>query len=318
MKHYLHSQIFLICLLMINTLTSTANAQQHSTPVYHKTIKIDGITIFYREAGDSTKPTLLLLHGFPSSSHNFRTLIPLLKDDFHILAPDYPGFGFSDMPQMSDFDYTFDNYSRYIEKFLSLKGVEKCSMYLFDYGAPVGMRIIQRNPGILEHLVVQNGNIYAEGLSDILKGYRKNIDENTAASRALVYKAFELEYTMFEYLHGVSDPSKVAPESYQLDQLLMDRPGNKEIQYQLKYDYRFNIAEYPRWQETLRTLAPQTLVVWGENDPVFLKPGALALKKDIPSTEIHFYPTGHFALEEYGVEIAERIKVFLKRAYANK
>lgn len=308
MKHSLSFQRFLIFLFMISTLS--ANAKEY--PVYHRTIKVDGINIFYREAGDPSKPTLLLLHGFPSSSHNFRTLIPLLKDDFHLLAPDYPGFGFSDMPPMSAFDYTFDNYSRYIEKFLQLKGIQKCSMYFFDYGAPVGMRIIQRNPAILEHLIIQNGNLYAEGLSDILKSYRKNIDENTAASRAKVYQAFELEYTKFEYLHGVSDPSRIAPEGYQLDQLLMDRPGNKEIQYQLKYDYRFNIAEYPQWQQTLRKLAPKVLIVWGENDPVFLKPGALAFKKDMPESEIHFYPTGHFALEEYVVEIAERIRVFLK------
>jgi pimeloyl-ACP methyl ester carboxylesterase len=298
---------------MIHTLTGTANEPQTEYPIYHRTIKINGIDIFYREAGDPAKPTLLLLHGFPSSSHNFRNLIPLLKDDFHILAPDYPGFGFSDMPSMAEFEYTFENYALYIEKFLQQKGVIKCSFYLFDYGAPVGMRIIQRNPAILEHLIVQNGNIYQEGLSDILKNYKKNIDENTEASRAKVYEAFELPYTKFEYLHGVSDSSKVAPESYLLDQLLMDRPGNKEIQFQLKYDYRFNIAAYPLWQQTLRQLAPSILVVWGENDPVFLKAGALAYKKDFPAAEMHFYPTGHFALEEYGVEIAERIRTFLKQ-----
>ena len=310
MKPRLSFQITLIWIFMI--IASTAAAKKEY-PVYHRTMKVDGITIFYREAGDPNRPTLLLLHGFPSSSHNFRTLIPLLKDDFHILAPDYPGFGFSDMPPMSEFDYTFENYAHYIEKFLSQKGVNKCSMYLFDYGAPVGMRIIQRNPGILEHLVVQNGNIYAEGLSDILKMYRKNIDENTADSRAKVYKAFELEYTMFEYLHGVGDTTKVAPESYLLDQFLMDRPGNKEIQYKLKYDYRFNIAEYPRWQEILRKLAPRVLIVWGENDPVFLKAGALAFKRDIPGAEMYFYPTGHFALEEYAIEIAAKIRAFLKQ-----
>lgn len=294
---------------MTTTLAGTAQEQY---PVYHRTMKVDGLNIFYREAGDPTKPTLLLLHGFPSSSHNFRTLIPLLKDQFHILAPDYPGYGFSDMPAMTDFDYTFENYSLIVEKFLQLKGVTKCSMYIFDYGAPVGMRIIQRNPAILDRLIVQNGNIYAEGLSDILKSYKKNIDENTEASRAKVYSAFELEYTKFEYLHGVSDSTKVAPESYLLDQLLMDRPGNKDIQYKLKYDYRFNIAEYPKWQETLRKLSPKVLIVWGENDPVFLKPGALAYKKDMPDTEMYFYPTGHFALEEYAVEIAARITAFLQ------
>lgn len=309
MKYRLTLQIFLIFILMTTSLAGTA---QEKYPVYHKTLKIDGLNIFYREAGDPAKPTLLLLHGFPSSSHNFRTLIPLLKDQFHILAPDYPGYGFSDMPAMTDFDYTFENYSLIVEKFLQLKGVTKCSMYIFDYGAPVGMRIIQRNPAILDRLIVQNGNIYAEGLSDILKSYRKNIDENTEASRAKVYSAFELEYTKFEYLHGVSDSTKIAPESYLLDQLLMDRPGNKEIQYKLKYDYRFNIAEYPKWQETLRKLSPKVLIVWGENDPVFLKPGALAYKKDMPDTEMHFYPTGHFALEEYAVEIAARIRTFLQ------
>lgn len=298
---------------MINTLTGAAKEPSKEYPVYHRTMKVDGITIFYREAGDPAKPTLLLLHGFPSSSHNFRTLIPLLKDDFHILAPDYPGFGHSDMPPMSEFDYTFEHYAIFMEKFLQQKGVDKCSMYWFDYGAPVGMRMVQRNPGILEHLIVQNGNIYAEGLSDILKMYRKNIDENTEASRAKVYKAFELEYTMFEYLHGVGDSTKVAPESYLMDQLLMDRPGNKDIQYKLKYDYRFNIAEYPRWQQTLRSLAPKVLIVWGEHDPVFLKPGALAFKKDFPDAEMYFYPTGHFALEEYVEEIAVRIRTFLKQ-----
>lgn len=312
MKRQKINCIYILLILIINT-TVVAQKSNSKAEVFHKTINIDNVELFYREAGTPNNPTLLLLHGFPSSSFMFRNLINKLKEEYYILAPDFPGFGYSSMPSPSEFEYTFENYSIILEKFLIRKNIAKCHIYIFDYGAPIGMRLIQRKPDILLKLIVQNGNIYQEGISEVLKQTKKNIDSNTDSAKLEVAKLFELDYTKFEYLTGVSNTKKISRDGYSLDQFLMDRPGNKKIQYLLKYDYRFNLDEYPKWQLTLRKLQPKTIIVWGENDPIFLKEGALAFKKDLTNVEFNFYPTGHFALEEFGEEIGSKILLFLNK-----
>lgn len=298
---------------MINCTIMAQNSNSESV-ILNKTINIDNVEVFYREAGSPNKPTLLLLHGFPSSSFMFRNLINQLKEVYHILAPDFPGFGYSSMPLPEEYVYTFENYSILLEKFLILKNIDKCHFYIFDYGAPIGMRLIQRKPEILLKLIVQNGNIYQEGISNVLKQTKKYIDTDTEKAKIEVAKLFELEYTKFEYLTGVSNKEKISKDGYMLDQFLMDRPGNKKIQYLLKYDYRFNLDEYSKWQQTLKRLQPKTLIVWGENDPIFLKEGALSFKKDLNDVEYNFYATGHFALEEFGEEIGNKILDFLNKS----
>lgn len=298
---------------MINCTIMAQNSNSESV-ILNKTINIDNVELFYREAGSPNKPTLLLLHGFPSSSFMFRNLINQLKEEYHILAPDFPGFGYSSTPPPEEYVYTFENYSILLEKFLILKNIDKCHFYIFDYGAPIGMRLIQRKPEILLKLIVQNGNIYQEGISNVLKQTKKYIDTDTENAKIEVAKLFELEYTKFEYLTGVSNKEKISKDGYMLDQFLMDRPGNKKIQYLLKYDYRFNLDEYSKWQQTLKRLQPKTLIVWGENDPIFLKEGALAFKKDLNDVEYNFYATGHFALEEFGEEIGNKILDFLNKS----
>ncbi len=280
--------------------------------IRYRTLTLEGVKVFYREAGAPDKPALLLLHGFPSSSFMFRQLMETLGKDYYLIAPDYPGFGYSDMPPVDEFEYTYEHYALLVEKLVDTLGLTKLSLYVFDYGAPVGFRFITRRPELLECLIVQNGNIYAEGVSTILKETKANIDVGTAEARQRVMAQFELDYTRFEYLHGVSDPAKIAPDGYMLDYLLMQRPGNKQIQYQLKYDYRHNFPLYPEWQAFLRRYQPPTLVVWGENDPIFTKEGALAYRRDVVDLEMYFYPTGHFALEECGEDIAWRIHAFIR------
>lgn len=288
------------------------NAQStNPNPVQHKTQLVDDVQLFYREAGDPSKPTLLLLHGFPSSSFMFRNLIPLLKNHYHVIAPDYPGFGFSDAPSPEKFEYTYENFSLLLEKFLAIKKIEKFHLYIFDYGAPVGMRLIQRRPDMLLSLISQNGNIYMDGIGDLLKKSGQQAASDKEEDRKEVYKLFELPFMKWKYTNGVSDPSRISPDGYNLDALLMARPGNKEIQYLLRRNYKTNLAEYPKWQETLRKLQPPVLVIWGANDEVFIKEGAEAFKRDFKNLEFHLYPTGHFVLEEYYEDAASRILSFL-------
>jgi len=282
------------------------------TKIKNQTITVDGQTVFYREAGDKDNaPTILLLHGFPTSSHMFRNLIPVLADKFHLVAPDYPGFGYSSMPTVDKFEYTFDHLAEIVDKFISQIGVESYSLYVMDYGAPVGYRLAVKHPEKIEALIVQNGNAYEEGLGEFwepLKAYW--IDPNEKNKNALK-KFLTMEATRWQYTHGVKNENAINPDNWIHDQLLLDRPGNNEIQLQLFYDYKSNLPLYPHWQEYFRKYQPPTLVVWGKNDMIFPKEGAIPYQHDLKNIQIHLLNTGHFALEEESELIAELISRFL-------
>jgi pimeloyl-ACP methyl ester carboxylesterase len=279
----------------------------------HRTLDVDGLRIFYREAGDPDAPTLLLLHGFPSSSHMFRDLIPALSDSFHLVAPDLPGFGFSEAPDRASFRYTFDRLADAIERFTEILGLKSYALYLFDYGAPVGFRLALRHPERITALVSQNGNAYEEGLSGGWNPIQRYWVEPTLENREALRDFLKPEATRFQYVHGVPDETKVAPESYTLDAALLARPGNDDIQLDLFLDYQSNVALYPAFQKYIRSRKPPVLAVWGRNDPFFLPPGAEAFRRDNPEAEVRFYDAGHFALETSGDEIAAAIRDFLGR-----
>lgn len=274
---------------------------------------VEGNKIFYREAGPKTCPTVLLLHGFPTSSHMFRNLIPALADRYHVVAPDLPGFGFSDAPDRKNFRYTFDNLAKVIASFTQTIGLDRFAIYVFDYGAPVGFRLALAHPDRVTAIISQNGNAYEEGLSQGWNPIQKYWKEPTAENRAALRQFLTPETTKWQYLHGVQDVSLVAPESYELDSALLARPGIDEIQLDLFLDYASNVALYPEFQEYFRAKRPPLLAVWGNSDPFFLPPGAEAFKRDNPSAEVHFYNTGHFALETHAQEIASAIRDFLGR-----
>ena len=269
---------------------------------------------FYREVGPRGGSTIVLLHGFPSSSHMYRDLIPMLADKFHVIAPDYAGFGYSDMPSVREFEYTFDNLAAHIEELLlSNLGLKKFSIYVQDYGAPIGYRIASKNPGAIESIIVQNGNAYAEGIGpgfDAVKPIWKNRNAETEkAVRALL----TLETTKFQYVNGVQDESKISPDSYHFDQMFLDRPGNDAIQVNLLHDYQSNLALYDGWHTYFKKHQPPMLITWGINDVFFPVAGANAYLRDLPKAELHLLETGHFALEDHCSFIAERIRTFLLR-----
>ena len=274
---------------------------------------VDGNRVFYREAGPKDAPAILLLHGFPTSSHMFRDLIPALADRYHVVAPDLPGFGFSDAPDPKQFRYTFDHLSDLIGRFIEAIGLGRYAIYVFDYGAPVGFRLALRDPERITAIITQNGNAYEEGLSEgwnpIQKYWKHPTGENRTALRAFLTP----EATKWQYLHGVHDETLVAPEAYVLDSALLARPGNDEIQLDLFLDYATNVALYPKFQEYFRAARPPLLAVWGKNDPFFLPQGAEAFKRDNPAAEVQFYDTSHFALETHYREIAATIVDFLDR-----
>jgi pimeloyl-ACP methyl ester carboxylesterase len=274
---------------------------------------VNGVKVFYREAGRSNAPKLLLLHGFPSSSHMFRDLIPLLAERFHIVAPDLPGFGQSDMPARSVFAYTFDNIANVIEGFTEQIGFDRFAMYVFDYGAPTGFRLALRHPERITAIISQNGNAYEEGLSDGWNPIRAYWQDPSQANREALRSMLTHESTKWQYTHGVPDTSSVSPDGYSLDEFYLNRPGADEIQLDLFGDYRNNVALYPAFQQYFRTHQPRFLAVWGKNDPFFLPPGAEAFKRDIPNAEVRFFDTGHFALETHAAEIAAAIAGFLVR-----
>ena len=280
------------------------------TDVKYKNILVNNTDIFYREAGNADNPHLLLLHGYPSSSHMFRNLIPLLSEQFHILAPDLPGFGFSSVPSMLSFEYSFENYGKILTQFLQQLNITKTSFYLFDYGAPIIMHLLSNNPSCAEYLIFQNGNIHNEGLGQGIKRSIALFNDNSEENKFRLNKLVELEYIKWEYLNGVRDKSNIAPESYWLDHLLLERKGLKEIHLELKRNYAINLTHYEAWQKLLKEIQPPTLIVWGEFDEVFNKQGAIALHSSLVNSKIIFYPTGHFALEEYCDEIATEIKRF--------
>jgi pimeloyl-ACP methyl ester carboxylesterase len=279
----------------------------------NQSIKVDGINLFYREAGNPESPTILLLHGFPTSSHMFRSLIPKLADNYHVVAPDLPGFGFSDSPPRSDFNYTFENLARVIGAFTEKVGLKRFAIYVFDYGAPVGLRLALAHPERISAIISQNGNAYEEGLSQGWNPIQNYWKEPSATNRAALRDFLKPEATKWQYTHGVADQSLVAPESYTLDSALLARPGNDEIQLDLFLDYASNVALYPKFQAFFRERRPPLLAVWGQNDPFFLPAGAKAFSRDNPNAEIHFFDTGHFALETHVGEIADKVRTFLKR-----
>jgi pimeloyl-ACP methyl ester carboxylesterase len=280
----------------------------------YRSTTVDGVRLFYREAGDPSRPTVLLLHGFPTSSHMFRELIPRLSDRFHIVAPDLPGFGFSEAPARGRFAYTFDNLTKVIERFTDVLGLERYALYVFDYGAPVGFRLALSRPERVTAIVSQNGNAYEEGLSGewspIQRYWRQPTPENREALRAVLTP----EATRFQYVQGTADPALVAPEAYTLDQALLARPGNADIQLDLFLDYASNVALYPRFQDYFATRQPPFLAIWGRNDPFFLPPGAEAFRRDNPNAEVRLLDTGHFALETHVEEIATAMRALLDRA----
>lgn len=273
---------------------------------------VDGHEIFYREAGPQTAPTVLLLHGFPISSHMFRNLIAL-SDRYHVVAPDLPGFGFSDAPDHKAFHYTFEQLARVIGRFTETIGLERYAIYVFDYGAPVGLRLALAQPDRIAAIISQNGNAYEEGLSDGWNPIQKYWKQPTPENRAALCEFLKPEATKWQYSHGVQDTSLLAPEAWELDSALLARAGNDEIQLYLFLDYASNVALYPKFQEYFRTRRPPLLAVWGKNDPFFLLPGAEAFKRDNPSAEVHFFDTGHFALETHAQEIGNAIRDFLGR-----
>lgn len=279
---------------------------------YHYAI-VEGIKVFYREAGPKTAPTILLLHGFPTSSHMFRDLIPALADRYHVVAPDLPGFGFSDSPDRNKFRYTFDHVATVIDAFTQTIGLNRYAIYVFDYGAPVGFRLALAHPERITAVISQNGNAYEEGLSQGWNPIQKYWKQPTAENRAALRDFLKPEATKSQYLYGVQDVTLVAPESYELDSALLARPGNDEIQLDLFLDYASNVALYPKFQEYFRTKRPPLLAVWGKSDLFFLPPGAEAFRRDNPSAEVHFYDAGHFALETHAHEIASTIREFLGR-----
>ena len=281
------------------------------TRTTYNVVKVQGLDIFYREAGSKDKPTILLLHGFPTSSQMFRNLIPALADRFHLVAPDYPGFGHSSMPGVGEFEYTFDNLATVIDAFTRELKLTKYSLYVQDYGAPVGFRLAVKHPERVQALIVQNGNAYDEGIAnafwDPLRAYWK---ERTPANAAPLLKALELEGTRWQYTHGVRRPELISPDTWRLDQALLDRPGNKDIQLQLFYDYGTNPRHYAEWQAYFRRYQPPTLIVWGKNDEIFPAAGAHPYLRDLPRAKLHLLDTGHFALEEEGATIARLIREF--------
>lgn len=284
-----------------------------ATEVRHGFETVDGLEIFYREAGDPRKPTIVLLHGFPTSSHMYRNLMRDLADAYHVVAPDYPGFGESSFPPADQYEYSFDNLAKTMDKFLEQRGLGKYSLYIQDYGAPIGFRIATAHPERVQTLLVQNGNAYKEGLAEagwapIMKYWRDKTAEN---EQTIIKNVFTLEGMKWQYTHGTRNPDNIAPENWNLDFTKISRPGQHEVQLGLFFDYQNNIKQYPKWQSYLRTHQPPVLIVWGEHDAFFPVPGAEGYLRDVKDVDYNILNTGHFALEEEGPFIAKKIREFL-------
>ena len=279
--------------------------------VTFRKVDVDGIRVFYREAGPNAAPTILLLHGFPTAGHMFRDLIPQLADRFRLVAPDLPAFGQSDMPARGTFTYTFENIANVIDRLTEVIGLRRFAVYVFDYGAPVGFRLAMRRPERITAIISQNGNAYAEGLSAGWNPIRAYWEVPSQANREALRTLLSPETTVWQYTHGVPDPTSVSPDGYSLDNFYLARPGADEVQLDLLGDYKSNVALYPAFQQYFRTSRPPLLAVWGKNDPFFLPPGAEAFRRDIPGAVVRFFDTGHFALETHAHEIAATIRDFV-------
>jgi len=277
----------------------------------YRMIAIDGLDIFYREAGSRSNPTILLLHGFPTSSHMFRNLMSAFADRFHLVALDYPGYGNSSMPTVDEFDYTFDRLAEIVEKFITVVNLKRYSLYVMDYGVPIGYRIAAKYPDRVEALIVQNGNAYEEGLREFWDPIKAYWQERSPENANKLRPFFTLETTKWHYTHGVRNPEAISPDTWNMDQLFFDRPGNVEIQLALFYSYGTNPPLYPQWQEYFRKYQPPALIVWAKNDYIFPAEGAYPYKRDLNDVEFHLLDTGHFALEEDGETIANYIRQFL-------
>ena len=336
-SRFINKALLSMFYLLLGIAVANCDARdEESTNIAYRTVTIEDVEIFYREAGNPDHPTLLLLHGFPTSSHMFRNLIPALADQFHLVAPDYPGYGFSSMPSVDEFDYSFDNIARIIEKFTDEIGLDHYSLYLMDYGAPIGFRIATSRPERVDALIVQNGNAYIEGIDNdfwepiraywkdrnaidqglnndfwknVKAAYNKEVMSNDEALRFLL----TIGATKWQYTNGMPNLEAVSPDNWGHVQPLLDREGNQEIQLQMFYSYGSNPPLYPAWQEYLREQQPPTLIVWGKNDEIFPAAGAEPYKQDLKDLEYHLIDTGHFALETHGQEIADLIRDFLNR-----
>ncbi|MFD2141740.1 alpha/beta fold hydrolase [Ancylobacter oerskovii] len=280
---------------------------------HHRTARIDGLEIFYREAGPADAPAVVLLHGFPSSSHMYRNLIPALADRYRVVAPDLPGFGLSAMPARTEFDYGFGRFADIVEGLLDNLGVGRFALYVMDYGAPTGFRLALKNPERIAALITQNGNAYEDGLQDFWDQTRALWADNSAANRDALRGFMTLDGTRFQYVDGVRDISRLDPAAWLHDQLFLDRPGNVDIQLDIIYDYRTNVELYPAFQSYFRTFRPPTLIVWGANDRIFPVEAARAFLRDLPDAELHLLDSGHFALEDKGDEIVPLMRDFLQR-----
>jgi pimeloyl-ACP methyl ester carboxylesterase len=297
------------------TKTNPTNGQGCCTPTTIHNVDADGVNVFYRAAGDTSAPVVLLLHGFPASSFMFRELIPRLADHYRVIAPDLPGLGFTKVPAERNYVYTFDALAKTIDAFTEALKIKRCAIYVFDYGAPTGFRLATGHPERITAIVSQNGNAYEEGLGDAWGPIRKYWSEPTAENRETIRKAIlNLDGTRWQYTHGVANPDSVPPESYTLDTALLERPGNKDIQLDLFLNYASNVKLYPKFQEYFRKSKPPLLAIWGKNDPFFIPAGAEAFRKDIPNAQVQFLDTGHFALETHVIEIAAAMKEFLDNA----
>jgi pimeloyl-ACP methyl ester carboxylesterase len=297
---------------------SAAQAPAESKTVHYRTVTVDGVRIFYREAGPADAPVVVLLHGFPTSSHMFRNLIPQLADGYHVIAPDYPGFGQSDVPDRKTFEYSFAHFAQLMDGLLTQLGARRYALYVQDYGAPVGYRLALRHPERVTALVVQNGNAYEEGLKEFWKPLKAYWADGSPAHREALRAALTLPATRSQYLDGVRDPSRIDPDNWVHDQALLDRPGVDEIMLDLFKDYGTNVALYPQFQNFFRTRKPPTLIVWGKNDVIFPADGARPYLRDLPNAEFHLLDTGHFALEDKGAEIAALMHDFLDRSLSGK
>ena len=280
---------------------------------HHRTVPVDGVDIFFREAGPPDAPAILLLHGFPSASHMFRDLIPELSGQYRVIAPDLPGFGQSAQPARGPFTYGFDNLAAVIERFTEVIGLTRFAIYVFDYGAPIGLRLAVRHPERIRAIITQNGNAYLEGVSEAFNPIQAYWNAPTQENRDALRGFLAPETTLFQYTHGVADPSLVSPDGRSLDDFYLARPGNAEIQLDLFLDYRSNVAAYGEFQAYFRRHQPPLLAVWGENDPFFVPAGAEAFRRDLPDADIRFFDTGHFALETHAAEIGAAMRDFLSR-----